>query len=254
MEAKIVDIGDARLSVYDAGSGQAIVFLHGNGGRWQHWEPQLQAFSHRFRCIAFDQRGYGASSSLTSPNSLSRMADDAAQVCQVLGVDHTYFVGLSMGGGVAQAIALHHPNLVDGLVLACPPLIPLKPVEVPQITTEYIRRSVIANFGPKIKQQPELFERLLKEHLETSIETLQNFSTHDFPQMDAAGIRAPVQVIAGELDTTAPPATLKQLAQNIPNATYLEFPETGHYLNIEEPEAFNAAIVNFIESHPPRYS
>ncbi|MCC5639114.1 alpha/beta hydrolase [Nostoc sp. CHAB 5844] len=254
MEAKIVDIGDAQLSVYDAGSGEDIVFLHGNAGRWQHWEPQLRAFSHRFRCIAIDQRGFGASSSLTSPNSLSRLADDAAQVCQVLGVDHSYFVGLSMGGAVAQAIALRYPNLVDGLVLACPPLIPLKLVELPQITAEYIRNNVIANFGPKIKQQPQLFERLLKEHLETRIETLQNFSTHDFLQMDVTGIHAPVQVIAGELDTTAPPATLKQLAQKIPNATYLEFAETGHYPNIEQPEAFNAAIVHFIAEHPPRHS
>ena len=88
MEARIVDIGDARLSVYDAGSGQSIVFLHGNASRWQHWEPQLQALSGRFRCIAFDQRGYGASSSLTSPNSLSQMADDAAAVCQAVGVNH----------------------------------------------------------------------------------------------------------------------------------------------------------------------
>lgn len=87
MEARIVDIGDARLSVYDAGSGQSIVFLHGNASRWQHWEPQLRALSNRFRCIAFDQCGYGASSPLTSSNSLSRMADDAAAVCQVLGVD-----------------------------------------------------------------------------------------------------------------------------------------------------------------------
>ena len=71
VDAKIIDIGEAHLSVYDAGSEQSIVFLHGNVSRCQHWEPQLQALSSRFRCIAFDQRGYGASSPLTSPNILS---------------------------------------------------------------------------------------------------------------------------------------------------------------------------------------
>jgi pimeloyl-ACP methyl ester carboxylesterase len=251
VEAKIVDIGDASLSVHDAGSGQSIVFLHGNASRWQHWEPQLRTLSSRFRCIAFDQRGYGASSPLTSPNSLSRMADDAAAVCQALGVDHAYFVGLSMGGAVAQAVALGHPALVDGLVLAASPQISPEPVEIPEITIEFLRSNVIANFGPKIKQQPELAERLLKDHLETNIETIQNFSTHDFPQMDSAGIRAPALVIAGELDQAAPPTTLKQLAEKLQNATYLEFPGTGHYLNIEEPEEFTTAIIRFIEEHPP---
>jgi pimeloyl-ACP methyl ester carboxylesterase len=113
-----------------------------------------------------------------------------------------------------------------------------------------MRSSVIANFGPKIKQQPELAERLLKEHLETNIETIQNFSTHDFPQMDSTRIHAPALAIAGELDPGAPPATLKSLAEKLLNATYLEFPGTGHYLNIEEPEAFTAAIIRLIEEHP----
>lgn len=253
MEARIVDIGDAHLSVYDAGSGKSIVFLHGNASRWQHWEPQLQALSSRFHCIAFDQRGYGASSPLTSPNSLSQMADDAAAVCQALRVDHAYFVGLSMGGAVAIAVALRHPALVDGLVLAAPPQIPLEPVEIPEITIEFLRSNVIANFGPKIKQQPDLADRLLKEHLETNIETVRNFSTHDFPQMDSTRIHAPALVMAGELDPAAPPATLKQLAEKLPNATYLEFPETGHYLNIEESEAFTAAIIRFMEEHPPHW-
>ena len=251
MDARIINIDDASLSVYDAGSGKSIVFLHGNASRWQHWEPQLQVLSNQFRCIAFDQRGYGASSPLTSPNSLSRMADDAAAVCQALEVDHAYFVGLSMGGAVAIAVALRHPALVDGLVLAAPPLIPLEPVEIPEITLEFVRSSVIANFGPKIQQQPELAQRLLQEHLETNIETVRNFSTHDFPQMDSTRIDAPALVIAGELDPAAPPATLKQLAEKLQNATYLEFPETGHYLNIEESEAFTAAIIRFIEEHPP---
>jgi pimeloyl-ACP methyl ester carboxylesterase len=70
--------------------------------------------------------------------------------------------------------------------------------------------------------------------------------------MDSTRISAPALVIAGELDPAAPPPTLKQLAQKLPNATYLEFPGTGHYLNIEEPEIFTAAIVHFIEEHPPR--
>jgi pimeloyl-ACP methyl ester carboxylesterase len=77
------------------------------------------------------------------------MADDAAAVCQALGVDHAYFVGLSMGGAVAIAVALRHPTLVDGLVLAAPPQIPLEPVEIPEITIEFVQSSVM--FYPLVK-------------------------------------------------------------------------------------------------------
>jgi 3-oxoadipate enol-lactonase len=251
--AGIVKVGDAHFSVYDAGRGQPIVFLHGNAGRWQHWQPQLGVLSSRFRCIAFDQRGYGASSPLTSSNSLPLMADDDAAVCRALGVDHAYFVALSMGGAVAQAIALRHPDLVDGLVLACPPQIKVGPVEMPEISVELIRAMVTTGFGPKIKElQPGLVARLIDEHLQTNIEALRNFSTHDWPQMNPARISAPALVVAGELDPSAPTAALKELVETLPDAVYLELPKTGHCVNIEEPEAFTEAVVRFIEEHPPR--
>ncbi len=123
-------------------------------------------------------------------------------------------------------------------------------MQIPEITIEFIQSTVIANFGSKIEQQPDLFDRLLTEHLETSVEIVQNLSIHAFPQMDSARIHASALVMAGELDPAAPTANLKQLAEKLPNATYLEFPRTGHYLNLEEPEAFTSAIIRFIEKHP----
>jgi pimeloyl-ACP methyl ester carboxylesterase len=148
LNARIVAIGDAQLNVYDAGSGQSILFLHGNASRWKHWEPQLHALAPHFRCIAFDFRGYGASSPLTRSNSLSLMADDAAALCQALRVEHAYIVGLSMGTGVAQALALRHPSLVDGLVLAGPLQIDIVPGAVPKLTIDLLRPLLIASFSP----------------------------------------------------------------------------------------------------------
>lgn len=99
------------------GEGEAILFLHGNASRWQHWDPQLAAFSGRYRCAAFDQRGFGASSPLRG-TSLTQMADDTAALCATLEIGRAVAVGLSMGGGVAEVLAARHPALVTGLVVA----------------------------------------------------------------------------------------------------------------------------------------
>lgn len=247
MEARLIDVGDGRLSVYDAGSGPAVVFLHGNASRWQHWEPQLRALSGRLRCIAFDQRGYGASSPLTGANSLSRMADDTAALCAALGVARAYVVGLSMGGEVAQALALRHPALVAGLVLAGTSLLAAPPGGMPELTADLLRQLLGAGFGPALRQQrPELVARLIDEHLATDLDTLRRITFDDFPAIDAARISAPTLVIAGEHDPLKPPAAARRLAETIPGAEYLELPGSGHYLNIEAAEAFTAAVARFI--------
>lgn len=251
--ADLVEVGDGRLSVCDVGAGPAVVFLHGNASRWQHWEPQLRALSGRCRCVAFDQRGYGASDPLRGANSLSRMADDTAALCAALGISRAYVVGLSMGGEVAQALALRHPALVAGLVLAGTGLLAAPPEVAPTLTPDLLRQFLAAGFGPAFRQrQPELAARLLDEHLSTDLETLRRISFDDFPQIDPARITAPTLAIAGEHDPFRPPAAVRQLAERIPGAALFELPGAGHYLNIEAPEAFSAALVGFIEQQEAR--
>lgn len=250
LAARLVDVGDAQLSVCEAGSGHPILFLHGNASRWQHWEPQLRALSNRFRCLAFDQRGYGASSPASS-TSLSRMADDTAALCRMIGVGHAYIVGLSMGSAVAQALALRHPGLVDGLVLAGMPRANVPPPEAPELSVELFRAMLTAAFSPRFQQaQPDVVARVIDEILQTNLDLLRNFSTADTAQVDPNRITAPALVIAAELDAYYSLALLRELAELLPAAEYLELPGAGHVMNLEEPEAFTAAIVRFIDAHP----
>lgn len=253
--ARLIEVGDGRLSVCDVGAGPAVVFLHGNASRWQHWVSQLRALSRCYRCVAFDQRGYGASDPLRGPNSLSRMADDTAALCAALGIARAYVVGLSMGGEVAQALALRHPALVAGLVLAGTGLLAAPPDGLPELTADLLRQLLAAGLGPAFRQaHPEQAARLIDEHMATDLDTLRRITFDDFAQIDPARISAPTLLIAGEHDPLKPPAAVRQLAERIPGAVLLELPGAGHYLNIEAPEAFNTALLGFIERQEPAYS
>jgi pimeloyl-ACP methyl ester carboxylesterase len=248
-DGRFVIVNGARFSVCDVGSGPAILFLHGNLSRWQHWGPQLEALASRYRCIAFDQRGYGASTPLRG-TSLSLMADDTAALCAALGVEHAYVVGLSMGGAVAEFLALLHPALVNGLVTAGPPLLDGSG-QAPELTKEALRPFVLAAFSPAMQAaQPALVARVVEECLETDLDTLRHFAPGDMSLYEPAGIAVPTLVAAGELDLLAPPGPLRGLAEKILGAEFLEIPGAGHWMNLEAPEVFNAAIERFMAAHP----
>lgn len=248
-QGNFVEVNGNRFSVCDVGSGQPILFLHGNLSRWQHWKPQLDALAARYRCIAFDQRGYGASSPLLG-TSLSTMADDTAALCAVLGVARAYVVGLSMGGAVGEFLALRHPALVAGLIAAGPPLLDT-PGPQPELTTETVRALVLAAFSPAMQRaQPDLVARVVDECLQTDLDTLRHFTQGDVASFDPARIIVPTRVVAGELDLLAPPGPLRTLAATIPHADFREIPAVGHWMNFEAPHTFNAAIEDFIAAHP----
>ena len=111
------DIEGVRLNVLDEGTGQAIVFLHGLGGCWRDWEPQVESWRTDHRVLVIEHRGHGRSDRVPGPYSTDQFAVDALAACRHLGVDHAYVVGLSMGGMIAQKMALADPGFVDALVL-----------------------------------------------------------------------------------------------------------------------------------------
>ena len=111
------DIEGVRLNVLDEGAGQAVVFLHGLGGCWRDWEPQVESWRSDHRVVAIEHRGHGRSDRVPGPYSTDQFAADALAACRQLGVDHAYVVGLSMGGMVAQKMALADPGFLDALVL-----------------------------------------------------------------------------------------------------------------------------------------
>jgi pimeloyl-ACP methyl ester carboxylesterase len=115
-----VHVGDIELDVERSGSGPPLLAIMGMSGTALHWgEPFLSALREDFEVIAYDHRGVGASSHLEGPISIVQMAADAAGLLAALELESAHVLGISMGGMVAQELALAHPERVRTLTLGC---------------------------------------------------------------------------------------------------------------------------------------
>jgi 3-oxoadipate enol-lactonase len=116
----IVDAGEVRLSYERSGSGPPLLLIMGMSGTSRHWsEPFLDQLRRDFEVIVYDHRGVGESSRMEEPFTIARLADDAAGLLDALGLSSVHVLGISMGGMVAQELAIAHPELVDTLALGC---------------------------------------------------------------------------------------------------------------------------------------
>ncbi|MGZ4729853.1 MAG: alpha/beta fold hydrolase [Acidimicrobiales bacterium] len=260
------EVNGVRLNVLDEGEGHPIVFLHGLGGCWRDWEPQLDSLSDRFRCVVIEHRGHGRSELTRGDYSTRLFADDAAAVCAQLDIAHAHVVGLSMGGLIAQALAVRHPDLVDSLVL-CDTGIGMKPP-----MSDWLRqaaedtrakgfrdsRGVLPESSPgwsakTIAERPEVMRNNMRESESADPDAWARaaiaVTEHDLTgEIDA--VTAPVLLIWGDSDEVIPIASAKGLQRVWPDADLVVLADAGHVANLEAPEAFDAAIVDFFAAHP----
>src|SRR5271154_6948812 len=116
----LANVGDIELDYERGGSGPPLLLIMGMSGTALHWgERFLEALRRNFDVIAYDHRGVGASSRLEGPITIVRMAEDAVGLLDALGIDTAHIVGISMGGMIAQELALAHPERVRTLTLGC---------------------------------------------------------------------------------------------------------------------------------------
>lgn len=116
----LVRAGDISLDCERTGSGQPLLLIMGMSGTALHWgEPFLQALQRDFETITYDHRGVGASSPLEAPLTIVQLADDALRLLEALELDSAHVLGISMGGMVAQELALRHPERLRTLTLGC---------------------------------------------------------------------------------------------------------------------------------------
>jgi pimeloyl-ACP methyl ester carboxylesterase len=115
-----IEVGDITLHYDEQGEGEPLLLIMGYGGSSANLLPAyLAGFARTFRVISFDNRGTGQSDRLAGPTSIVQMADDAAGLLDALSIRRAHVMGISMGGYIAQELALHHPDKVAGLVLGC---------------------------------------------------------------------------------------------------------------------------------------
>lgn len=255
------EVNGARVNVLDEGEGHPLVLLHGLGGCWRDWEPQLDDLRVRHRVIVVEHRGHGRSDRITGPVTTDLFAADVAALCRDLGVDHARVVGLSMGGMIAQKLALAEPDLVDALVL-CDTGTHLGDRASAWLRDEAARvrahgfpdaRGEVAGSTiwsrHTLAHQPEVARSNIRETQSTDpaswAEAALAVAAHD-TRADVGRIACPTLVVWGDEDPSLPPRLAHALAAALGGAPVVVLPDAGHVCNLEQPEAFDRAVEDFL--------
>jgi pimeloyl-ACP methyl ester carboxylesterase len=251
-----------RLYTEEHGEGQPLLLLTGLGYAIWSWQRQLPDWSQRFRCIAVENRGTGRSPKPPGPYSIEEMADDAAEA---LAGRRAHVAGFSMGGYIAQTLAVRHPELVERLVLVCTGTGGPERIRTPPETTaawqanadrtpqEFARATMPLSFRPGwTDEHPDEFESLLADRLEhptppdcwrAQYDACLDWAERMTPVEE---IEAPTLVVHGDADRIVPYGNGVELARRIPGSRFETFAGAGHLLFLEEPARFNAMVASFL--------
>ncbi len=227
----------------------------------------MPGLARRYRVIVFDNRGSGRTSAPDGPFTIRMMADDAAGLLDFLGVERTHVLGVSMGGYVAQELALARPSRVSALVLATtsvgPYLLKTSILEdwvrgalsdVPSDT--YFRIMLPFMFNDRCFEQPGVLDMMvaaIAPHAAAPPQILARQMTacveHDARDRISL-ITAPTLVIAGREDVFVPFSLCEELAARIPHASLRVLEGGGHGFTASAAEEFNQAVLEFLSAVP----
>jgi len=240
-----------------------LVLSHSLACSVRMWDPQIAAFRDRCRILNFDTRGHGASGAPPGPYSLEMLAADLKALLETLDVVNPHFCGLSMGGMIGQAFALKYPGVFRTLTLA--DTTSRYPAEAMPVWEERIRTAETKGLEPLAeptlqrwftdnfrRNKPDEINRIRKLILATPVAGYVGCS-HAIPKINLTArlkeIRCPILVIVGENDAGTPPAMAREIHDHAPGSKLVVLPDAAHLSNLEQPEAFNRALGEFIGRH-----
>jgi pimeloyl-ACP methyl ester carboxylesterase len=248
-----------RIAWQEAGAGPPLLLIQGLGyGAWG-WDPVVPGLAERFRVLSFDNRGIGGSEVPPGPYAAAEMAEDAVEVLDEAGVERAHVVGASLGGMIAQELAVAHPGRLAGLVLCCttpggPGAVPMPEVTVrlfgeaaslePQVALRRFVENALAPGQDAVAD--ELFRRRLENPPDPVGWQAQAAAGTTFAGVDLARIQAPTLVVHGTADNVVDPANAALLAARIPNARLERLDGAGHMLFWERPDAFVRLVSEFL--------
>jgi pimeloyl-ACP methyl ester carboxylesterase len=255
---------------YEAhGEGPPLVLVMGIGYESSLWKlAQVPALAKKFRVIIFDNRDVGRSSKARGPYSIADMADDLVGLLDTLDIPRAHILGLSMGGMIAQQVAIRHPTRVDRLVLAGCGAAPARTGFDPIRAWAWLKRNDPSGETFACEQFTWLFSTAFRRNRQAVDSTIAMLSSNPNPvtadayqrQADAylaydaldqlGGIRAPTQMIVGEQDLLTPPWVCEEVTRMIRGARFevIEGDGASHLVAIERPDDFNSLVVRFLEA------
>jgi 2-hydroxy-6-oxonona-2,4-dienedioate hydrolase len=262
-----ISVNGGNLYYEIAGSGPTLVLAHAGFVDGRMWDSQWEDFTRHYRVIRFDMRGFGRSDPAVGP--VSRRAD-LLRLLDGLGVERTHFVGCSMGGEMIIDFALEHPDRVTALVpvSAVPSGFPMQG-EPPPLLLEMldamqhgdlergselqIQLWVDGSFrepgqvDPQVRQRAAEMNKIAVNNGTWAIADMQPANPLNPPAFERLSeIRVPTLLIVGALDHPEILRAADVMASAIQGAKKLIIPNAAHVPNMEQPEEFNAAVLDFL--------
>jgi len=252
----------ARIFWREFGGGEPLLLIQGLGyssDMWLHIEPGL---ARHFRVIVFDNRGIGQSEAPPGPIRIPDMAGDAARVLDAVGVDSAFVFGLSMGGLIAQELALSHARRVRALILAATTCGGEHAVPAKQVVQDtLVSRAGLPPEASIRAMFPFIYDETTPEdRLERDVQMrLAHYPDPDVYLRQLEGIRRwrgcdrlgaidlPAMILHGENDQLVPPANAHLLARHIEGSLLHMLPAASHVVTTDAPDEVVRLVVEFLK-------
>ncbi len=251
----VVSVGEIELAYERSGSGSPLLLIMGMSGTALHWgEPFLEPLRREFDVIAYDHRGVGASSRLDGPVTIVEMAEDAAGLLDALGLGSAHVMGISMGGMIAQELALAHPGLVRTLTLGCtycggegssltePEVMqPLVEAMLSGDRERALRAGFEVNVSAEMAKDDELYGRYVAIAAQRAVAVpvvmaqLQACVAHD-TNARLPALTMPTLIVHGTDDQLLPVGNGRLIASRIPGSSLEILDGVGHLFFWEQPD------------------
>ena len=257
MKAKVNGI-EIHYELHGKEGAPWLVLSHSLACSGRMWDPQVEAFKDRYRILAHDMRGHGASSAPAGPYTLDMLADDVLGLMKHLKIERAIYCGLSIGGMIGQTLALRQPGAFERMVLA--DTTHTQNADALKQWEERIRvaqsqgmKALVAStmerwFTEPFRASPPA-QKIAQLIASTPVagyvgcgQAIMKLST----TARLKDIRLPVLAITGEADGAA--AGTRYIGENVPGARFVAIPQASHIANIEQPEKFNQALRDFLSS------
>jgi 3-oxoadipate enol-lactonase len=240
-----------------------VILSHSLGSSLKMWNPQMEALESHFRVLRYDIRGHGRSSTPPAPYTMELLGEDAVGLLNALKVDQVHWVGLSMGGMIGQSIALNHPHRLRSLSLCdTGAIVPAEAQPIWQERIESVRQKGMESqlqgtmerwfTPPFLSLNPPMLALIKKEFLTTPAEgyihcceAIRRLNTLE----RLRGINLPTLIIVGEDDPGMPVSASEAMHQRIPQSKLVVLKSARHLSNVEQPEAFNTHLIDFLKKY-----
>ena len=256
-----IKVNGLKINYEIAGNGPWVTLSHSLACDLHMWDEQMDALTKKYKVLRYDTRGHGKSEAPAGAYTLDQLADDAHGLFAALGIKETHWAGLSMGGMIGQTFALKYPGIFKSMVLA--DTTSRYPAEAAGAWADRIQTAQAKGMAgvvdgtlarwftePFRQSNPPGIARVRASILATPVPGFVG-CCQAIPKINVTArlkeVKCPTLVIVGEQDPGTPVAMAREIHEALPGSELVIIPSAAHLSNIEQPQAFNAALLPFFE-------